>query len=112
VNGNSYTVSAPSTTSPGVRIRNTIEPSPNVSGVFTLTLDTAQGHTGSSTCTNDGPITDTATAIVSVVKNGLGAWKFVQTLSNTYSGDTIINAGVLRRLPRTADLTRALAGFP
>lgn len=98
VNGNSYTVKNPSTGSAGLRVRNTLEPSPNVNGTFTLTLDGSQGAIGGSNTEIHGPISDTANAIVSVVKNGPGTWEMNQSAGNpnTYSGDTIINGGALR----------------
>ncbi|MCS7033610.1 MAG: autotransporter-associated beta strand repeat-containing protein [Phycisphaerae bacterium] len=78
----------------------------------TLIFDGVHGGPGSSRAENQSQITDGPNgAIVSVVKNGPGTWEMNQDSSapNTYSGDTIINAGVLRS--STASGFNGLGGF-
>jgi autotransporter-associated beta strand protein len=69
------------------------------SALSTITLDGDHGSTSSSRAQFVGVISDgTLGGVTSVVKNGVGTWKMDQNSSapNTYSGDTIINAGALR----------------
>ncbi|GAT35447.1 PEP-CTERM protein-sorting domain-containing protein [Terrimicrobium sacchariphilum] len=60
------------------------------SGPRTLVLST----TSSSISTLGGAITDGAGGMTSVTKNGSGIWTLTST-GNTYSGETIVNAGTL-----------------
>jgi autotransporter-associated beta strand protein len=66
-------------------------------GNHVLTLDGTHGSTGSAQTELDGPITDGA-GVISIVKNGTGTWEVNAdaTSANTYSGDTVVNAGFLR----------------
>jgi len=76
----------------------------------TIIFDGVHGAAASSRCEIESSITDgPGGAIVSVVKNGPGTWEMNQgTLAaNTYSGDTIINAGILR----ASDGADGLGGF-
>ena len=59
-------------------------------GARTLTLDGA--NTGANAIS--GPISDSGTNVLSIVKKGTGVWGL--TGSNSYSGTTAINAGTLQ----------------
>lgn len=84
-------------TLPGLRIFGNVT---SVAGVpTTLTLDGDHGTQSSSRAEFQGAISDGAGgAVVGVVKNGPGTWEMNQDGANpnTYSGDTIINGGILR----------------
>lgn len=84
-------------TLPGLRIFGNVT---SVAGVpTTLTLDGDHGTQSSSRAEFQGAISDGAGgAVVGVVKNGPGTWEMNQDGANpnTYTGDTIINGGILR----------------
>jgi autotransporter-associated beta strand protein len=78
----------------------------------TITFSALGGARGSSRNENQSAITDGPNgAVVSVVKEGPGTWEFNQgdTNANTYSGDTILNGGVIRT--STAGTFNGLGGF-
>ncbi|CAN5577332.1 hypothetical protein BH09PLA1_BH09PLA1_31530 [soil metagenome] len=67
-------------------------------GATTLFLD-GTNNSGATTSNSQvlGPITNGASSSLSVVKNGTGIWEMRPTFdANTYSGDTIINGGLMR----------------
>jgi fibronectin-binding autotransporter adhesin len=100
LNGNSYTFEdfAPQGVRAGLRVRNNVTPAPGVTGTVTVFLDGSQGSTSSSDTEMHGVISDSSTAVVSVVKNGPGTWEMDElgAFPNTYSGDTVINNGAIR----------------
>jgi autotransporter-associated beta strand protein len=78
----------------------------------TLTFSAVGGNRGSSRNENQAAIADGPNgAIVTVIKDGPGSWEFNQSDANpnTYSGDTILNGGVLRT--STAGAFNGLGGF-
>ncbi|MBC8105728.1 MAG: autotransporter-associated beta strand repeat-containing protein [Anaerolineae bacterium] len=77
------------------------------SGATTVTLD---GTNSSAATTSNsqilGPITNGASSSLSVVKNGTGVWELRPTFdANTYSGDTIINGGLLRLMSTVGSMS-------
>ncbi len=95
--GTSYTMISNSTTaSAGLKLHGGL--TGGASGATTLSLD-GVNNSGSTQSNSQilGPITNGASSSLSVVKNGTGVWEMRPTFgANTYSGDTIINGGVLR----------------
>ena len=81
-------------------------------GGTVLTLDGKHGVQASSQAEIDGALFDNpGGGQLSVVKNGTGTWEVNTDASrpSTYSGDTIINAGILRA--STTGTTNGLGGF-
>jgi autotransporter-associated beta strand protein len=78
----------------------------------TLTLDGRHGTGASSQAEINGAAMDNiAGGKLSIVKEGIGTWEFNSDASrpSTYSGDTIINGGILRA--STTGTTNGLGGF-
>lgn len=80
----------------------------SVTGLTTITLDGT--NSASSTTSNSqvlGPITETVGgSTISVVKDGTGVWELRPAFGdNTYSGDTVINGGVLRLMSVTGAMS-------
>jgi len=99
-----------SETRPGLALFGTITAA--AGAPTTIIFSAVGGNTGSSRNENQSAITDGPNgAIVTVVKEGPGTWEFNQsdTNPNTYSGDTIINGGILRS--STAGTFNGLGGF-
>ncbi|HWP39578.1 MAG TPA: hypothetical protein VNL70_01540, partial [Tepidisphaeraceae bacterium] len=97
-------------TRPGLALFGTITAA---AGAPTTIIFSAVGGTAASSRNeNQSAITDGPNgAIVTIVKEGPGTWEFNQsdTNPNTYSGDTIINGGILRS--STAGSFNGLGGF-
>ena len=104
--GNSYTLTNNSgdiaNTTGALRIFGNVTPAATGTTVFTLDGD----HGGQSSCRAElyGAFVDGA-GVLSIVKNGVGTWEMNQDSgrANTYSGDTVINGGILRASNGTPD---------
>jgi autotransporter-associated beta strand protein len=73
--------------------------SSSASGLTTLTLDGTHVNGTQSNAEIRGSITDGASGTTGLVKSGTGIWELIAnstTTPNTYSGDTVVNGGILR----------------
>ena len=94
--GSTYTFLSNQTATEGVTFRGNVTAAP---GGTTLTLDGTHGSQASSQAEINGALLDNpGGGVLSIVKNGSGTWEFNADASrpNTYSGDTIINGGIIR----------------
>jgi autotransporter-associated beta strand protein len=95
--GNGYTFAHnASSTLAGIIVRGNVTSS--AAGATTLTLDGVHGTQTGSTAEIRGSINNGASGTIGIVKQGTGWWELIASSANpnTYSGDTIINAGTLR----------------
>jgi autotransporter-associated beta strand protein len=96
IHGNTYTFAANQAATASALL-----PSGTISfasaGASTITLDGthAAGQTVSNTQLKSY-ISDAVGGTTGITKNGTGTWEIFPSVTNTYSGDTVINSGMLR----------------
>jgi autotransporter-associated beta strand protein len=106
IKGNTYTfVNNSTTATSGLKLNGGV--SGGAVGAATITLD---GTNSSAATTSNsqvlGPIENGLSSNLSVVKNGTGVWELRPTFgANTYSGDTIVNGGLLRLMSTVGSMS-------
>ena len=94
--GNYSFINNATTTTVGFKINTSITAAPNL-GAINLTLGgTNYGGTLTSSDQIAANITDGTSTTVGIIKNDTGVWDIRAAGSNTYSGNTVLNAGAIR----------------
>ncbi len=94
--GNYSFINNSTTTTVGLKINTSITAAPNL-GAINLTLGgTNYGGTLTSSDQIAANITDGTNTTLGLIKNDTGVWDIRAATGNTYSGDTVLNAGAIR----------------